>query len=345
MSLYNKVGDLYHKYVYKHIARGTSALTDSTNYAISDAVLGAALFLPEIVVGVAGNLGYHYIKRGIESGKPPKASEFMGTAIVLGIGALAYGFNLLRTPIERKLQLDIPEELDEENEFSYTIGRLNELANSPKLSFQEVNERVNDVLDSLVMRVEGYEVRHSRKIKMSIFSRYLLRREIGGLMNPFIQEVVMTSEMFPENIAHEKAHLVGYSREYEAQFMGYLAMLNSGDISLKYLAYVQRLDLLVSKHIKSWLESSGVVDAINETDIVRSKLESKGLNKRTLEEFVERREHFRREFAKNSRYRKFLIRIERSVRSGILKLLGQDDISTAYIKKPLKLMAAYDHAQ
>lgn len=64
MGIHNVVGDLYHKHVYRHITRGTSGLTDSIDYAISDLLLGPLLYVNEICAGIFGLMAYGSIKSG-----------------------------------------------------------------------------------------------------------------------------------------------------------------------------------------------------------------------------------------------------------------------------------------
>lgn len=65
----------------------------------------------------------------------------------------------------------------------------------------------------------------------------------GGYYNPFTGEAQMNNHMpafmLPFIAVHEKAHQLGYAKESEANFMGYLAAMQSADSCLKYSANLE----------------------------------------------------------------------------------------------------------
>ena len=62
----------------------------------------------------------------------------------------------------------------------------------------------------------------------------------GGYYNPFSGEAQVNNKLpvfgLPYTCAHEVAHQLGFAKESEANFIGYLAALHSGDSSLRYAA-------------------------------------------------------------------------------------------------------------
>ena len=65
----------------------------------------------------------------------------------------------------------------------------------------------------------------------------------GGYYNPFTGEAQINAHMpafmLPFIAVHEKAHQLGYAKESEANFMGYLAAMQSKDSCLKYAANLE----------------------------------------------------------------------------------------------------------
>ena len=65
----------------------------------------------------------------------------------------------------------------------------------------------------------------------------------GGYYNPFTGEAQINTHMpafmLPFIAVHEKAHQLGYAKESEANFMGYLSSMQSGDSCLKYSANLE----------------------------------------------------------------------------------------------------------
>ena len=77
-----------------------------------------------------------------------------------------------------------------------------------------------------------------RSIKPSIFKKLMSYTGIYGYYNPFTAEA-QYNEMLPSTslaftIAHETAHQIGYAREQEANFIGFLIGRNSKDPELRY---------------------------------------------------------------------------------------------------------------
>lgn len=308
------IGDLYHRWVYRFLACLTAWISDSTRYAFSDLMLGASLYLYELV----------FLSIALCIWLPPKPGEWASCLIVLAVVMMTYGFNFLRTPLATKMSIRVPENIDKDAEIRYVIRRLNELSSSKELSFDEKNDLINASLDEFTRMVDGYQIAHAKRTKLSIFSRQLLRRRIGGVTCPFFQEIVVTSEMFPEDMAHEKAHLVGYAREHDAQFVGYVTMLRSED-PLKYMAYVHRLELLTRMF-----------------DVSLDELEGMGLNQRTIMELRRRKSFLDGELEKNSAYRKLLIGLGKVIRSAMLWVFGEGGCKKAYVNTPMLMISAYD---
>lgn len=85
--------------------------------------------------------------------------------------------------------------------------------------------------------------RDSQYPKASIFGVIGNYMGYGGYYNPFTGEAQMNNHMpvfmLPFISVHEKAHQLGYAKESEANFMGYLAALQSKDSCLKYSANLE----------------------------------------------------------------------------------------------------------
>ena len=54
MSLTRIIGDNYHRYAYRHIANASGKITDKTDFALSDTILGISLVLEEYIVCAEG---------------------------------------------------------------------------------------------------------------------------------------------------------------------------------------------------------------------------------------------------------------------------------------------------
>lgn len=104
-------------------------------------------------------------------------------------------------------------------------------------------------------------------VKSSLFTPVINYLSTAGYFTPFTGEAQVNYQMplhdRPVSACHEMAHQMGFAREDEANFVGYLAGIHSGDRLLKYSAYclameefihqVRRRDSVASKQFKAHL--------------------------------------------------------------------------------------------
>lgn len=79
------------------------------------------------------------------------------------------------------------------------------------------------------------------KVKVSLISRPVSYLGTAGYFNPFTSEAqingIMPAWLKPLTACHEMAHQMGFGREDEANFVGFLAARDSGDPLVRYSAY------------------------------------------------------------------------------------------------------------
>ena len=75
-------------------------------------------------------------------------------------------------------------------------------------------------------------------LKPSLYGRIMSYTSILGYYNPFTSEAQYNAQLpatfLPFTFAHESAHQMGYAREQEANFIGYLVGSNSDNLDLRY---------------------------------------------------------------------------------------------------------------
>ena len=83
-------------------------------------------------------------------------------------------------------------------------------------------------------------------IKFSLYSKPLSFMGYSGYYNPFSAEAQVNYEIpvtqLPFTSCHEIAHQVGFAPEQEANFIGYLACINSDDAFVQYSGYLVALN-------------------------------------------------------------------------------------------------------
>ena len=86
--------------------------------------------------------------------------------------------------------------------------------------------------------------------KESLFNPLISYTGILGYYNPFTTEAQYNAELphtyIPFTLSHESAHQLGFAREQEANFIGFLICKNSDNSELKYSAYLYATKSLVN---------------------------------------------------------------------------------------------------
>jgi hypothetical protein len=168
--------------------------------------------------------------------------------IVLSLSWLIFhflwGFNYYRTSIPEQFKLERDEVKKEEiiAFAEYTLREANKLG---------IREQGIGIIDKNLI-TSAYEklsklhpqlTYHPSLFKSSLFGVLGNYMGYGGYYNPFTGEAQindhMPSFMLPYIAVHEVAHQLGYAKESEANFIGYLAAMHSGDSVLQYSANLE----------------------------------------------------------------------------------------------------------
>lgn len=135
-----------------------------------------------------------------------------------------------------------------------------------KILRQQVNEDQNGIFqlneittltDNLLSAQQKLPKQFSSKttsliksVKPSLLNQLLSYTGISGYYNPFTAEAQYNPNLPDTNlgftISHEMAHQLGYAREQEASFIGYLSCQQSGNIGLQYSSSLYALKSLIS---------------------------------------------------------------------------------------------------
>lgn len=132
---------------------------------------------------------------------------------------------------------------------------------------------------------------HIISIKPSLFEKIMNKTGILGYYNPFTAEAQynpnLPDTMIPFTLAHETAHQLGYAREQEANFVGFLMSEHSKNTDLKYstlLFVLKQLNQYITQFDADFLEENGNLisekvkrDLQSEADFRKN---NKGLTKR-----------------------------------------------------------------
>ena len=100
--------------------------------------------------------------------------------------------------------------------------------------------------------------------KAMLFSDFMCQQHMQGYYFPFSMEAnyndVMHILNIPSTMCHELAHLRGYIYEDEANFIGYLACIQSEDTFFQYAGYLSVLNYLYNDMYKLWKNNPAVYE-------------------------------------------------------------------------------------
>lgn len=161
-----------------------------------------------------------------------------------------WGLNYDRKGIASQLQLSVrPYTTPELTELvSRIVLHLNELDSTAHLKRPELQSAryvyaaAVGAYDSLAGRDDRFTYR-SPSVKSSLFSGIGAYIGFSGYYNPFTGEAqlntVVPAFTHPYTTCHEMGHQLGYAKENEANFAGYLSARSSTDAAFRYSAYFE----------------------------------------------------------------------------------------------------------
>ena len=161
---------------------------------------------------------------------------------------LCWGLNYDRAGIAAQLQLQVRpyDNKDLARLLQVTVSKLNGLDSLARLhrADLDVDSRLMEGAVGCYRNLSARDPRFaypSPSVKASLFSTPALYLGIAGYYNPFSGEAQVNARMpsftRPFSTCHEIGHSLGYARENEANFAGYLAAHDSDDPAFLYSVY------------------------------------------------------------------------------------------------------------
>ena len=168
---------------------------------------------------------------GIDDGAGASKGEYTLEELIQVYNMVAEQCLLLSEEIER----------DENGRALYTgsVGR-----NGEKLDMADKARQLVRALGGIYGQLDGYYPRP----KALLFSDFMCQQYMCGYYFPFSMEANYNDVMYilniPATMCHELAHLRGFIYEDEANFIAYLACVESDDIFFQYAGYLSVLTYL-----------------------------------------------------------------------------------------------------
>lgn len=252
MSSENRVEELYSRGIYSFISKILRVSFGWVPISIGDLLYFAFIALMVILL-------IKFVRNAFTS--PNKIQfykkSFFKTIVFLGwfwiVFHILWGFNYYRTGIAE--QFGLKEKKPTKQELIKLASFLLEETNKYVVGRKTLPYEKSRQLQSIKKAYDSLETKfqflayQSPSFKSSLFGILGNYMGYGGYYNPFSGEAQVNNKMpvfvLPFTSAHEVAHQLGYAKESEANFIGYLAAMHSTDSSLRYFA---NLDIFLYVH-------------------------------------------------------------------------------------------------
>jgi hypothetical protein len=248
---------IYAKHIYKWISQLVSAITGIFPFSLAEIMVVAT---PVIVLTAL----VRFTVRMLLEKENRKQRALKALLNVLCVGSILLfsftimaGINYYRYPFTQYSNLDIQES---------TVEELYALTQSLADTANELREQVplTDEEGVFELSMSQYELaKEASKAyeslaqdypilggyygppKPVLLSRLMSQTEITGIFWPFTMEANVNVDIpdysIPDTMLHELAHLRGFMREDEANYLAYLAGMKSDNVELKYSSTMQAL--------------------------------------------------------------------------------------------------------
>lgn len=253
MSVYIKgFADIYRKYVFVHISSIFSRITNIFRYSVGEVMItmGVFIVLMGLIIFIAGFMKYKWLK----------SLRRIYFKIVVYILIFIYATETLNcfvlyhtTTIENTLYKDIDLSSDISdgerliNVYNTVVDNINKLSSKMKrdsdgdliknYSYNECKAALRNISDRFTC-LSGYYP----SPKEIYYSDIMTQQYLAGIYFPFSMEANYNKLMYisnmPSTICHELSHLKGYIRENEANYLSFIACIESDNEFIQYSGYL-----------------------------------------------------------------------------------------------------------
>lgn len=247
LSLIPAVCDAYAEYVFPWLIWVMGNLTSLVPFSVGEwmIVLGILLTVAMIMAAV-----FAIIKKEFRSFAKKCGSIYLDILIFVLL-VLTLNWTLINrcTPImesSREYQISELEELRDAlvvttNKMALEMERAEDQTIILDGDVQLMAESALRNLEAIYPRLGGYYP----KMKPMMFSDLMSQSRMEGYYFPFSMEANYNTKMYlmnlPECYCHELSHVKGYMREDEANFLSYLACINSDNAVFRYSGFLSVL--------------------------------------------------------------------------------------------------------
>jgi hypothetical protein len=186
-----------------------------------------------------------------------------------------------------------------------------------ELSFNDMTNQGENAYNKIAKKYSVLEINNTN-VKSVFFSKYMSYGGITGIFIPFTMEANVNTDVIsfniPFNICHEMAHLKGFMKEEEANFIAYLVCMESENQFFNYSGSIMALNYCLNALYK------------NNSELYYSVIE--GISKDVLTDLKEDEKYWKDIY--NEPISKKVNKIMDNVNDSYLKINGQKDGVKSY---------------
>jgi hypothetical protein len=173
------------------------------------------------------------------------ASWVVVGAVIFHGSYLFWGYHYLRPPLEDRLGLDLTD--PSLAGYRAVARRYVEAAVAARVPVPvwdraELDRLVDEAMDRALVALEGRPPAVATPLKSDLDSGLLAFMGYSGVVSPLTLEAHVDFSLPPHALAftaaHEKAHLAGFARERDANFLAWYALTHSDDERLRFAGYL-----------------------------------------------------------------------------------------------------------
>lgn len=206
-------------------------------------------------------VGFFLLKWFINLFRKPKNWKIILLEIGAGLSVFYFLFHILwaynyyREPLFDKMNIErefsdadllrfTKEMIEQTNAIQVAITNNPNSKVTPTLNQEKIFKISVNGYDNLAKNHVFFEYTNP-SIKKSLISLPLSYMGFSGYLNPFTNEAQVNDRIpminFPFTVCHEMAHQIGYASESEANFIGFLAVVQNDNLHFKYAGYSSAL--------------------------------------------------------------------------------------------------------
>ncbi|HEY0898067.1 MAG TPA: DUF3810 domain-containing protein [Sphingobacteriaceae bacterium] len=243
------VEQYYSQGIYRFFSKIFQAIFNPIPFSVGD--LWYLILTVAIVLMVLRMLNFLFRRQFLSLGTTLVNFIIAAQILILGFYIL-WGMNYYRPPAS--VRLDLPDSSYTKTELLQVTQQLIDSANAIRRRVPAADFNLSDsaILKKSVSAVHRLAQRSPEfktfqpNVKLSLISGAVSYLGTAGYYNPFTSEAQINPKMpvwlKPLTACHEMAHQMGFNREDEANFVGFLAAKDSEDALIRYSAYYMAVE-------------------------------------------------------------------------------------------------------